>query len=171
MPAMPHSTVSQNGIRSRLPGATSLPRMPMTTPPMSSQMIPPRVQVCPHLTSIGPRLVMGVVTVTRSTSRSGRSYALCSPRTPASNGGSAPEADLTDGAAADLDVGDVARGHQDAATATVGERQRAVVRQGRVEGLLDLFGRVAGVDDQLARCVLHSDLDFHASPSSGVPVD
>src|SRR4051812_31709484 len=53
MPTMPQSTVSQNGIRSRLPGATILPRMPMTAPPISRNRIPPRLQWCPHLTRSG----------------------------------------------------------------------------------------------------------------------
>src|SRR4029079_4835274 len=139
MPTMAHSTVSQNGIRSRLPGAASLPRMPITTPPSSSQRIPPKVHVCPHLTSIGANVVIGAVMVTPSTSRTQEPRGARAgtrggiPRRPVPRDagrqtrGSAPEPDLADDAAADLDVGDVAGRHQDPAAPAVGEGEGAVL--------------------------------------------
>src|SRR3954467_7723733 len=107
MPTMPHTMVSRKGILSRSPGATSLPRSPITMPPMIRNRMLPRLQLlCPHLASRGAI----VETVTTCPSEEVVAYpttlppimALHTPR--GKQRASAAEADLAADAAADLDV-------------------------------------------------------------------
>src|SRR4051794_38574547 len=158
-PTMPQTTVSQIGMLSRSPGATNLPSSPMMMPITMTKTQPMR-----NL-PLGTHRVGGTCSLR---SLRGETHTSHRKESALRGGSSAAEADLSGCSGADLDVGDVAGRDQYQAPAEVGEGERAVVPQGLVQGRLDVVRRVGGVDGQLARRVLHSDLDFHRSPSSGL---
>lgn len=71
------------------------------------------------------------------------------------------EANSTGFVAAELDVCDLVGWHQDPAALIVSEGKHAAVLDCRLQRLLDLVALLVGLQDELARCGLYADLDFH----------
>src|SRR3954451_12087706 len=143
MPPIPHRMVSQNGILSRWPGATSLPSSPMMVPPIRTTMIVPRVP----MTTFLPR---SHTPPTGSILPRGTKLAA--------------EADGSGERCRDVNVGDLLRGDDDASSLGVGQGQHPAAGDRLGDQLLDVLGVDVGVDGELAGGVLHADLDLHGGP-------
>src|SRR5215217_596575 len=133
MPPMPQMIVSQMGMLSLSPGATSLPSRPMITPPMRRPMISPTMWGHPFLPRESWISVPG---------QCPGSFIMAVPRfrgnhrTPGRVGVSA-EADGARRRRAQLEVGDLVGGYDDGAALGVREPQHPAARERLGELRLD----------------------------------
>src|SRR3954470_21292915 len=145
MPPIPQMTVSQNGIRSRLPGAKNFPSSPMITPPM----IVHRIRPISAPSSPQPEVPGSAESPTHVHDGASEVDAGRFGTPPAWR--SAAEPDRPGRAGDDLEVGDGLPGPYPPPAAGVGQAEAAVLAgQGLGQGGLDLLGGVGGVHDQLA---------------------
>src|SRR6478735_4641508 len=157
MPTTPHTTVSQNGMLSRWPGARNFPSEPMITPPTRVTMIVQSMGLPFRWSTEGAARCRSLTDPAPAGTRLHGPYdAVRAER-------SAAEADVAGRARAELDVGDLLRRDEHLAALDVGQAEQAAGGERVSDLLLDGLGRLVGLQDQLALRVLDADLDLHGN--------